>query len=53
VIAGALAAGTWWTDPVSGVSATLLTNRMWTSPQPPPVFDAFRALAFGAVASGG
>lgn len=40
--------GTWWTDPVTGVSATLLTNQMWASPQPPAVFDAFRALAFGA-----
>ncbi len=38
----------WWTDPVSGVSAVLLTNQMWASPQPPPLFDAFRRAAFGA-----
>jgi CubicO group peptidase (beta-lactamase class C family) len=37
----------WWTDPVSGVSAVLLTNQMWASPQPPPLFDAFRSAAFG------
>ena len=37
----------WWTDPVSGVTAVLLTNQMWASPQPPPVFEAFRAAAFG------
>lgn len=36
----------WWTDPVTGVTAVLLTNQMWASPQPPPVFDAFRAAAF-------
>jgi CubicO group peptidase (beta-lactamase class C family) len=37
----------WWTDPVTGTTAVLLTNQMWSSPQPPPVFDAFRAVAFG------
>jgi CubicO group peptidase (beta-lactamase class C family) len=37
----------WWTDPVTGTTAVLLTNQMWASPQPPPVFDAFRAAAFG------
>jgi CubicO group peptidase (beta-lactamase class C family) len=37
----------WWTDPRTGVSAVLLTNQMWGSPTPPPVFDAFRAVAFG------
>jgi CubicO group peptidase (beta-lactamase class C family) len=37
----------WWTDPVSGATAVLLTNQMWASPQPPPVFDAFRAAVFG------
>ncbi|SDE29849.1 CubicO group peptidase, beta-lactamase class C family [Blastococcus fimeti] len=37
----------WWADPVTGVSAVLLTNQMWASPQPPPLFDAFRSAAFG------
>ncbi|WP_158548657.1 serine hydrolase [Blastococcus sp. TF02A-26] len=37
----------WWTDPVPGTTAVLLTNQMWASPQPPPLFDAFRAAAFG------
>jgi CubicO group peptidase (beta-lactamase class C family) len=38
----------WWTDPRTGVSAVLLTNQMWASPTPPPLFDAFRAVAFGS-----
>lgn len=37
----------WWTDPVSGVTAILLTNQMWTSPQPPAVFTEFWTAAFG------
>ncbi len=37
----------WWTDPRTGVSAVLLTNQLWSSPTPPPLFDAFRAVAFG------
>jgi CubicO group peptidase (beta-lactamase class C family) len=37
----------WWTDPVTDVTAVLLTNQAWASPQPPPVFEAFRAAAFG------
>ena len=36
----------WWTDPVSGVTAILLTNQMWTSPQPPAVFTDFWSAAF-------
>ncbi len=36
----------WWTDPVSGVTAILLTNQAWTSPQPPPVFTDFWSAAF-------
>ncbi len=36
-----------WTDPVTGTTAVLLTNQMWSSPVPPTVFDAFRAVAFG------
>ncbi|MGY1653837.1 serine hydrolase domain-containing protein [Geodermatophilus sp. SYSU D01119] len=38
----------WWTDPVTGTTAVLLTNQMWASPTPPPVFGAFRSVAFGA-----
>ncbi|WP_409330533.1 serine hydrolase domain-containing protein [Trujillonella humicola] len=37
----------WWTDPVTGATGVLLTNQMWSSPQPPPLFDAFRAAVFG------
>lgn len=37
----------WWVDPVTGTSAVLLTDQMWASPQPPPLFDAFRSAAFG------
>jgi CubicO group peptidase (beta-lactamase class C family) len=37
----------WWTDPVSGVTAILLTNQAWTSPTPPPVFVEFLRAAFG------
>lgn len=36
----------WWTDPVSGVSAILLTNQMWTSPEPSPIFQDFWDAAF-------
>ncbi|GAB3191407.1 serine hydrolase [Geodermatophilus arenarius] len=43
---------TWWTDPVTGTTAVLLTNQMWSSPAPPAVFEAFRSVAFRAVASG-
>ncbi|SFL26028.1 serine hydrolase domain-containing protein [Geodermatophilus ruber] len=39
--------GSWWTDPVTGVTAILLTNQMWASPQPPAVFGDFWAAAFG------
>jgi CubicO group peptidase (beta-lactamase class C family) len=38
---------TWWGDPVTGTVAVLLTNQMWASPVPPPVFGAFRAAASG------
>ncbi|MGY2003891.1 serine hydrolase domain-containing protein [Blastococcus sp. SYSU DS1024] len=38
----------WWTDPVTGTTAVLLTNQMWASPQPPPLFEAFRRAAFAA-----
>jgi len=32
---------TLWVDPVSDVVAVLLTNQMWSSPEPTPVFEAF------------
>ncbi|RFU22951.1 serine hydrolase domain-containing protein [Geodermatophilus marinus] len=37
----------WWTDPVTGATAVLLTNQMWSSPQPPAVFGDLRAAVFG------
>jgi CubicO group peptidase (beta-lactamase class C family) len=37
----------WWSDPVTGTTAVLLTNQMWSSPQPPALFADFRAVAFG------
>jgi CubicO group peptidase (beta-lactamase class C family) len=37
----------WWTDPVTGTSAILLTNQMWSSPEPPALFRDFWAAAFG------
>lgn len=37
----------WWTDPVTGTTAVLLTDQMWSSPQPPALFADFRAVAFG------
>ena len=37
----------WWTDPVTGTTAVLLTNQMWSSPRPPALFADFRAVAFG------
>ncbi|WP_448642664.1 serine hydrolase domain-containing protein [Geodermatophilus sp. URMC 63] len=39
--------GSWWTDPVTGTTAVLLTNQAWSSSTPPAVFDGFRAAAFG------
>lgn len=43
---------TWWIDPVTGIIGVLATNLMWSSPQPPPVFDQFRALVFGGASAG-
>ncbi|MGK5110896.1 serine hydrolase domain-containing protein [Geodermatophilus sp. CPCC 205506] len=45
--------GSWWTDPVSGATAILLTNQMWSSPEPPAVFGDLRAVAFGAAPPAG
>ncbi|WNV76554.1 serine hydrolase [Geodermatophilus sp. DSM 44513] len=39
--------GTWWSDPVTGTTAVLLTNQMWASPRPPALFEDVRAVAFG------
>jgi CubicO group peptidase (beta-lactamase class C family) len=39
--------GSWWNDPVTGACAVLLTNQMWSSPEPPALFGDFRAVAFG------
>jgi CubicO group peptidase (beta-lactamase class C family) len=33
-------------DPSAGVSGVLLTNQMWTSPDPPAVCDAFWDAAY-------
>ena len=38
----------WWTDPGTGISAILLTNQMWSSPESPALFRNFQAVAFGA-----
>ncbi len=38
----------WWTDPGAGTSAVLLTNQMWSSPEPPGLFRDFRAAVFSA-----
>lgn len=37
----------WWNDPVSRTTAVLLTNQMWTSPEPPEHFRALWRAAFG------
>lgn len=37
---------TWWTDPVTGTIAILLTTDAWTAPQPTAVFSDFWAAAF-------
>ncbi|UFU06779.1 serine hydrolase domain-containing protein [Ruania halotolerans] len=34
----------WFTDPVTDRTGILLTNRMWTSPEPPEAFRAFEEL---------
>jgi CubicO group peptidase (beta-lactamase class C family) len=41
---------TWRTDPVTGLTGILLTQRMMTSPEPPEVFRDFWAAAYGALA---
>ena len=38
----------WWNDPVTRTTAVLLTNQMWTSPEPPEHFRAFWRAAFSA-----
>jgi CubicO group peptidase (beta-lactamase class C family) len=39
----------WANDPVTGVTGVLLTNQMWTSPDPPPVCRAFWTAVHAAV----
>jgi CubicO group peptidase (beta-lactamase class C family) len=41
---------TWRTDPATGLTAILLTQRMMTSPEPPEVFRDFWAAAYAALA---
>lgn len=43
----AVSGGNWWTDPVTGTAAILLTNQMWIQPAAPPLFEDFWRLAFG------
>ncbi|UFU03214.1 beta-lactamase family protein [Ruania suaedae] len=38
----------WFTDPSRGRTGILLTNRMWTSPELPPVFEEFEAMVAAA-----
>jgi CubicO group peptidase (beta-lactamase class C family) len=40
---------TWRTDPVTGLTGILLTQRMMTSPEPPPVSRDFWAAAYAAL----
>jgi CubicO group peptidase (beta-lactamase class C family) len=41
---------TWRTDPATGLTGILLTQRMMTSPEPPEVFRDFWAAAYAALA---
>jgi CubicO group peptidase (beta-lactamase class C family) len=43
---------TWWTDPVTGTIATLLTTDSWAAAQPTPIFTDFWRAAFGGSARG-
>ena len=40
----------WANDPVEDVVGVLLTNQMWSAPEPPPVCRDFWTAAYGAVA---
>ncbi len=40
---------TWRTDPATGLTGILLTQRMTTSPEPPQVFRDFWAAAYAAL----
>jgi CubicO group peptidase (beta-lactamase class C family) len=42
---------TWRTDPVTGLTGILFTERMMTSPEPTPVSRDFWSAAYGALAS--
>lgn len=39
----------WVNDPTEGLVAVLATNRMWTSPVPPPVITDFLTCAYSAM----
>ena len=39
----------WANDPVEDVVGVLLTNQMWTSPQPPPVCADFWTATYAAI----
>ncbi|MGV3758649.1 MAG: serine hydrolase domain-containing protein, partial [Actinomycetota bacterium] len=39
---------TWANDPATGTIGILLTNQMWTSPEPPPVYVGFWTAIWGA-----
>ncbi len=41
---------TWRSDPVTGLTGILLTQRMMTSPEPPPVARTFWSAAYAAIA---
>jgi CubicO group peptidase (beta-lactamase class C family) len=40
----------WANDPSEDLTGVLLTNQMWTSPQPPAVFRDFWSSVYAAVA---
>ena len=40
----------WRNDPVEGLTGILLTQRMWTSPTPPPICRDFWTLTYAAIA---
>lgn len=41
---------TWTNDPAEDLTALLMTNQLWTSPEPPPIAHQFLAGAYAALA---
>ena len=39
----------WFNDPKAGLTTILMTNRMWSSPDPPPLFREFWKSAYAAL----